>query len=229
MTGSLVVVGTGIGAGQMTSESRAAIASAEHVLYLAGDQVTADEIERLNPAAASLAGCFENGASSLAAYERVVDSVLAPARAGGRVCAAFYGHPGVFVHPAGEAIRRARAEGIEARMLPGVSALDCLFADLGVDPAAAGLQTYEATDFLRRRPALEPRAGLVLWQVGVTDSAELLAVGLQEIYPSGHEAVVYEASPYPGLPPRADRIGLDRLGGAELTPRSTLYVPPVPG
>jgi hypothetical protein len=33
-------------------------------------------------------------------------------------------------------------------MLPAVSAEDCLFADLGVDPGAAGCQSHEAADFL---------------------------------------------------------------------------------
>lgn len=226
MSGSLVVVGTGIAAGQMTSEARNAVASAEQVLHLAGDPLTERELERLNPAATSLAGEFANG-SRQAAYERVVGAVLAPARAGARVCAAFYGHPGVFVLPAGEAIRRAREEGIEAAMLPGISALDCLFADLGVDPAAAGLQLYEAGAFAARHPAVETAAGLVLWQIGVPGAAAAVAPVLAGLYPDGHEGVIYEASPYPGLRPRADRVALDRLAEARLTPRSTLYVPPV--
>jgi hypothetical protein len=33
-------------------------------------------------------------------------------------------------------------------MLPAISAEDCLFADLGVDPADHGCPSYEATDFL---------------------------------------------------------------------------------
>ena len=33
-------------------------------------------------------------------------------------------------------------------MLPGISAEDCLLADLGVDSAHNGLQSLEATDLL---------------------------------------------------------------------------------
>lgn len=227
MSGSLVVVGTGIGAGQLTVEARGAIAHAERVFFLAGDPLTEDEILVLNPGATSLAGCFQDGAGSRDAYERVVETILAPARDGARVCAAFYGHPGMFVLPAAEAIRRARAAGIEARMLPGVSSLDCLFADLGVDPAAAGLQTYEAGDFLRRLPNLEPRAGLVLWQVGAVEEPDRLVRALLASYPASHELVVYEASPYPGIAPRADSVPVGRLAEVELTLRSTAYVPPV--
>jgi len=31
-------------------------------------------------------------------------------------------------------------------MLPGISAEDCLFADIGVDPGIYGCQSFEATD-----------------------------------------------------------------------------------
>lgn len=198
------------------------------MFFLAGDVVTEHRILELCPGATSLADCYGESGPGRDAYERMTETILAPAREGERVCAAFYGHPGVFVAPSGEAIRRARREGIEARMLPGVSSLDCLFADLGVDPAAAGLQTYEASDFIRRRPAIEPRAALVLWQVGVVASRDALVAALLDSHPETHGVVVYEASPYPGVEPRADSLALGELGGAELSQASTLYVPPSP-
>lgn len=234
--GSLVVVGTGIGFARITLEARAAIAAADELLYLVPDAVSEAAILGLSPQARSLAGLYEEGVARRTAYERMVEAILAPVRAGRRVCAAFYGHPGVFVLPSHDAIGRAREEGFAAEMLPGVSAEDCLFADLGVDPAASGWQSYEATRFLERRPAVEPRAALVLWQVGVVGSADHTAepvsprldglVGaLLTLYPSGHEVVVYEASSYPGIAPLVRRVPLDRLASA-VTPASTLYVPP---
>ena len=239
MSGSLVVVGAGIGFARMTLEARAAIAAADEVLYLVPDPVSATGIEALNPNARSLHGFYEEGASHRAAYERMTEAILDPVRAGRRVCAAFYGHPGVFVLPSHEAISRARTEGFDASMQPGVSAEDCLVADLGVDPGVSGLQSYEAGDFLRRRPATEPTTPLVLWQVGVvgarTHTASVTAPALGELagllldrYPAGHEAVVYEASSYPGVAPLARRVRLDELGADTITPASTLYVPPAP-
>jgi Tetrapyrrole (Corrin/Porphyrin) Methylases len=170
-----------------------------------------------------------------------VDELLAPVRAGRDVCAAFYGHPGVFVHPGHEAIRRARAEGHPARMLPAVSALDCLVADLGIDPAATGLQSYEATDFLVHRRPVDEAATLVLWQIGVIgelgvamgprrESLALLADRLVETYPRGHEAIVYEASPYPLVAdPIVLRLRLEELPDAQVPLLSTLVVPPARG
>ena len=102
-----------------------------------------------------------------------------------------------------------------------------------------GLQSYEAGDFLRRRPAIEPTTALVLWQIGVvgarTHSANVSAPALAELvelllerYPAGHRAVVYEASSYPGVAPIVRNLRLDELGADAVTPASTLYVPPVP-
>src|SRR3546814_8782204 len=78
----------------------------------------------------------------------MVAAMLAEVRAGRRVCGAFYGHPGVFARVPHKAIAQARAEGFEAHMEAGVSAEDCLYADLGIDPGEVGCQHYEASQFM---------------------------------------------------------------------------------
>ena len=237
MTGRLVVVGTGIGAARITLEARAAIEAADQVLHLIPDPVSIHTVEQLNPRSRSLGDCYVEGEHRRDAYARMVEAILEPVRAGERVCAAFYGHPGVFSLPPHEAVKQARSEGFHAEMLPGISAEDCLFADLGVDPAEAGCQSYEATRFLERRPAIEPRAALVLWQIGVVGSAHHSAApvaprlgelveALIELYPAEHEVVVYEASSFVGVAPLIRQTALAALAGA-VTPASTLYVPPL--
>ncbi|OAX34568.1 hypothetical protein K503DRAFT_832959 [Rhizopogon vinicolor AM-OR11-026] len=71
--------------------------------------------------------------------------MLKDVRAGHHVLGVFYGHPGVFVSPSHRAIAVARQEGYKARMLPGISAEDFMFADLEFDPAYSGCRTCEAT------------------------------------------------------------------------------------
>jgi uncharacterized protein YabN with tetrapyrrole methylase and pyrophosphatase domain len=225
VTGSLVVVGTGIAASQLTTESRAAIESAEAVHFLVADPVTEQLIRELAPQGVSLAPCYDEPAP----YERMVEQILEPISAGKRVCAVFYGHPGVFVLPAREAIARARAGGFEARMLPAVSSLDCLFADLDVDPAASGCSVYEATDFAGRTPVIDPKTPLILLQVGVVEPRTALADALLATYPGSHELVVYEASPYLGVKPHIETTTLDALVTAPLNDRSTMLVPPLHG
>jgi uncharacterized protein YabN with tetrapyrrole methylase and pyrophosphatase domain len=167
----------------------------------------------------------------------MVERMLTPVREGRRVVAAFYGHPGIYVRPSNAAIRQARAEGHEATMLPAVSAEDCLFADLGVDPATTGCASYDASDFVLRRPPVDTAAVLILWQITVVgnlrtateverDGLLLLADRLCEHYPRDHEVVVYEASPFPVAAPVIERLELADLASADLTPHATLYVPP---
>jgi hypothetical protein len=65
------------------------------------------------------------------------------------------------VDPAHESIRRARMEGISACMLPGISAEDCLFAELGIEPSENGCQSFEATDFLVYKRKFDNRSSLI--------------------------------------------------------------------
>lgn len=236
--GSLVVVGTGIRAGlQLTDEARDALERADRVLYLAAEPVGGGAIRRLNPRAQSLHDLYAPGVERRRIYEAMVEEIMAPVRAGLAVCAAFYGHPGVFGAPGHAAVRRARAEGFEARMLPGISAEDCLFADLGIDPARSGCQSYEATDFLVRHPPVDTGAVLILWQVSVlgrSDSVDepdltklpLLVERLLELYPPDHEAIAYEASPYPIGEAEARRLPLAALATAELPRMATIVLAP---
>lgn len=238
--GSLTVVGTGIRLGvHLTPEANAAIASSDELLHLASDPLAEKWLDGLHTHASSLRTEYRVGEARELIYERIVERMLDPVRAGRRVAAAFYGHPGVYVRPSHDAIRRARAEGYEARMLPAVSAEDCLFADLGIDPARTGCASYDATDFLLRNPPLDTGSALLLWQITVIgdmtavdaaaprlDNVSLLVDRLTEHYPRTHEVVVYEASPYPVANALTERVQLDALHTATLTPLSTLYVPP---
>lgn len=240
--GSLTVVGTGmLIAGQVTQEALSAMESAEKLYFLVTDIVTSRWLGQLNPTAESLYDCYANGKSREKTYAEMVERILTSVRAGCSVVAAFYGHPGIFVAPSHEAIRQAREEGHRAQMLPGISAEDCLFADLAIDPGERGCQSFEATDFLLRRRIFDPTSTLVLWQIGgigVFDfhsqplwSRQGLAALERELlrhYPAKHEVVVYEAVPYPTLPPKVLRTPLAELARADVTIRSTLYVPPLP-
>ena len=183
--GQLVVVGTGLRTtGHFTSEAIAWIRAADKVLYVVGDPVAEEVLRTLNPdAVESLQDLYGEGKERQDTYDQMVERILECVRSGLRTCAAFYGHPGVFVYPSHVAVRRARAEGFSAIMLPGISAEDCLFADLGIDPAAYGCQSYEATDYLFSQRRLEPSSALVLWQVGVVGSTTFTSGEYRPISP----------------------------------------------
>jgi Tetrapyrrole (Corrin/Porphyrin) Methylases len=222
----------------VSPEAASAIERADEVLYLVTQPLTAQWIERTNPRSRSLDALYEPGRPRSDTYAEMVEALLAPVRAGRSVCAAFYGHPGVFVNPGHEAIRQAHAEGYPAHMQPAISALDCLLADLGIDPAATGLQSYEATDFVMYRRRLDVTATLVLWQIGVVgelgyateprrENLQLVVERLARSYPRGHEVILYEASPFPLVAdPFIQRLPFEELPDARVPLLATLVVPP---
>jgi Tetrapyrrole (Corrin/Porphyrin) Methylases len=239
--GALTVVGTGIEiGGHFTPQARVAWESAEEALFLVADPVAATLLTELNPRARSLHEHYRPGRPRLEAYEAMIGEMLSPLREGRSVCAAFYGHPGIFVFPGHEAVRRARQEGFEARLFPGISSLDCLWSDLGVDPALAGCQIYNASDFLHDRRTPDTQALLILLQISVIgqdshteqpDWSRLpsLIDYLRGFYPGEHEVIGYEASPYVVAQPNVERVRLLDLASAPLTSAMTLVVPPVGG
>ena len=234
---SLTVVGTGIHINQVTLEARDAIRGADRVLYLVVDPLSIHWIRRWNANAESLQPLYKEGADRGEAYQAMVDRIMQRVAAREQVCAVFYGHPGVCVFPAHEAVRRARAEGIPTRMLPGVSTDACLFADLGVDPVLDGCQSFEASRFIQLKPAFDPRVPLVLWQAGLVFEAAhqahydqrnlgLLVEALTPHYGMDHEVVAYVAAQYPGAAPAVKRVALGHLADSGIPAIATLYVPP---
>ena len=194
----------------------------------------------LRPDAISLEDCYAPGRHRERSYAEMLRRIAAPLARGRTVCAVFYGHPGVFASAPHEAVRRARAAGHGASMLPAISAEDCLAADLELDLATDGVQSFEASDFLLRPRRFDPRSGLVLWQVGAIGVEDyrretlwsragvaVLAARLLEIYPATHEVVLYEAAQYAVCAPRIERRPLRELARAPASVITTVYVPPV--
>lgn len=239
MPGSLTVIGTGIRTvGQLTTEAIACMQQADELIHLVADPIAEEVIKRLAPGReVSLHGFYGEGKQRLDSYNEMVEFILSRARSV-HVCAAFYGHPGVFAFPSHESIRRARAEGISARMLPGISAEDCLIADLGIDPAVNGCQSYEATDFLMNARLVDPSSQLILWQAGALGdwtyqakgydlkALPLLVEKLLTLYPPDHEVVVYEGAIFPGCASMINPVRLTELARTHLSPASTLYLAP---
>ncbi|WP_017719782.1 SAM-dependent methyltransferase [Kamptonema formosum] len=241
--GSLLVVGSGIKAGgHLTPEAQSAIKNADKVFYAEGNYPIVYQIKSLNPNAETLSDLYAKDKARYITYWQMVERIITAVRAGQDVCAVFYGHPGVFAFPSHQSINIARAEGFEALMLPGISAEDCLFADLGIDPGIYGCQSYEATDFLIYRRVFDRRSTLVLWQVGgigktdyqgkiyegLEKGVALLVETLLESYPAEHEAVIYEAAQVALFLPRMKRVHICKLGESVLTAISTLVIFPDP-
>jgi hypothetical protein len=240
--GSLTVVGTGItGIGQTTLETVACLERADKVFFLVTEPTTEVWIRGLNRSAESLAGLYADHKDRETTYAEITRRLVSAVRGGARVCAAFYGHPGVLVQASHRTIRILRRERYPARMLAGVSADACLFADLGVNPGDHGVQSFEATDFLLYRRRFDPTSELLLWQVGVLgepraikgvtcrpERLRTLVRVLRRQYPGDHRVTLYYAPMFPSHPPIVKRVRLDRLPEVSVSPLALLYVPALP-
>jgi uncharacterized protein YabN with tetrapyrrole methylase and pyrophosphatase domain len=238
--GELVIVGTGISvAGQMTLAAKNQIESADIVFMGIMNKVGEHAVRKLNPNSVSLDDLYQDGKSRALTYAQMTDRIVQAVVEGNKVCAAFYGHAGVFVTPSHEAIKRVRELGLSAKMLPGVSAEDCLIADLGIDPSKFGCQSYEATQFLFRDYRIDPYMTQIIWQIGLVGEASLSVLNakhnkpglallteiLLEHYPADHELIIYEAPTLPILQPDIQRIALRDLVNANTNLVSTLVIP----
>jgi siroheme synthase len=237
--GQLACVGLGMMLGaHLTPRSRGWLEAAEVVFVAASDALVEQWVATINPRMVSLQGFYAEGKPRQQTYRDMAEAMLAEVRAGKRVVGAFYGHPGVFAQVPHATIAQARAEGFEAVMDPGISAEDCLYADLGFDPGKVGCAHFEASQLLFYRRVIDTSAWLVLWQIGLAgdrtyavrastvEQRQRLVDRLLRDYPANHPVTIYEAATLPIGRPRIDSLPLAQLAHAPLHMHSTLVLPP---
>jgi hypothetical protein len=240
--GSLACVGTGMMLGaHIGPRARSHIEEADVVFVAVSDPLVELWVQGMNRDVRSLQPFYAEGKPRTETYREMVAAMMEEVRAGRRVCGAFYGHPGVFAVVPHRAVAQAREEGYEAVMEAAVSAEDCLYADLGIDPGTYGCQHYEASQFMFYQRRIDPSAYLILWQIGVAGDrtlarfsatgtevrAVLLDLLREQGYALSDEAIAYEAATLPIATPRMERLALGDLPQAELRLETTLVIPPV--
>jgi diguanylate cyclase (GGDEF)-like protein len=235
----LVVVGSGIQMSRHASERTLSEIRAAQCVFCLVDPLARAQILALRPDVIDLSPLYAPGKDRRQTYREMEAAIMAQVRAGKRVCAVFYGHPGVFADVPHAVIRKARSEGIDARMEPGVSAEACLYADLGIDPGRSGVLSLEATHFLVYQHSIDTSAHLLLWQVALSGDLSCSRFhaepeGLRELvkklarwYPFSHEVILYEAAVMPIQRHRAERLALRDLPMASYKEFTTLVIPPL--
>jgi precorrin-3B methylase len=238
-TGSLVNVGLGMTLGSHISPlARSHIEQADVVFAGLSDGIVELWLAKMNNDVRSLQPYYQEGKSRMQTYREMVEAIMTEVRAGKRVCGVFYGHPGVFAWAPHKSIEVARSEGFPAHMEPGISAEDCLYADLGIDPGRFGCQHFEASQLLFYQRRIDPTAYLILWQVGLVGDQSLarfstgpayrqvLVDVLAREYPLSHEVIIYRSATLPIQQPRMDRITLGELPAADIGMAETIVLPP---
>jgi uncharacterized protein YabN with tetrapyrrole methylase and pyrophosphatase domain len=238
----IYIVGLGmVGPRQITKEGDAALRKCSRVFALHYDDTVTDYLATVSSSVSKLVGFYEEGVSRSVTYERISTTVLDAAMEAPPVAFAVYGHPLVFVAPTKIIQQEGARRGLRVKTLPGISAMDCLFIDLGLDPAVDGLQMYEATDLLLRERPLQSDVPCLLWQIGALETIfyvpqqsrperfTRLRNYLTRFYAPEHEVVVALTPTLPIANPKLLKCRLDELetASARINGAETLYIPPV--
>lgn len=236
------IVGLGIVVGlQVTKEAEFALRDAEEVLYLdsgfgATEYLTSvcKRLTDLRPLA------YREGESRHAAYDQMSAAVLESALHHPPVVFAVYGHPQIYVYPTEQIVAASACLGLTVKVIPGISSLDTMIIDLGIDPGLDGLQMYEATDLLARGRPLQSDVPCLIWQVGVVGTRLYserrslperfvpLTQHLAKFYPREHSVRIVCSTDHPLIRSDITECALGELPSRlpEVSPVASLYIPP---
>ena len=237
--GKLIIIGSGISAvSHLTLEAISFIKNADIVFYNVADPATELYIKDLNKNSIDLYEWYDDNKPRDETYVQMAELMLQQVRNGKNTVGIFYGNAAIFATPTHRAIEIAKKEGYEAKILPGISSLDCLFGDLNVDPAD-GCQIFEATDLLVRNRTINIDQSAIILQVGAVgnfrfnfekmnnDKFDIFVDFLMTSYGNDHEIIHYIASIYPFQQPFIERVKISELKNyrEKITGISTFYIP----
>lgn len=237
----IYILGLGIrGTVQITPETEAALHACRKVYYHGAQPGIAEYLRGFNLELEDLSPLYGPGTPRRVTYEGMADAVLNAAQDQPPVGLADYGHPMVCVRASQLIRQQAPALGLRVKVLPGISALDCLIVDLNFDPGKRGLVQYEATYALLYQPRLDPAVPCLLWQVGTLETTlydpgislpgrfRRLSEYLARFHPSDHRVALAVSPSDPLDGPIITRLSIDELREAhqEVMSGATLFIPP---
>jgi uncharacterized protein YabN with tetrapyrrole methylase and pyrophosphatase domain len=238
----IAIVGLGIvGVHQMTREVEETIRRCRHTFVVDSGFGVISHLKSICVEVTNFLPLYEKGKDRMSTYRRMAAEVINAAITDSPVCFASYGHPLIYCDPAMLIQKAAALLDLRVETFPGISSLDTLLVDLGVDIAADGLQMYDATDTLLRRRPIQNDVPCVLWQASsVSDtthqidrrSAEQflpLQDHLLKFYPPEHPITLVVSKTFPLLQSIVETCRLETLAmDLERGPQAgTLYIPPV--
>lgn len=168
----IYIVGLGVvTVDQTTHEAERVMRQSREVLYLDTGVATQAYLEQLCPQVTSLyASSYRESGCRIGSYDQMAAAVVNAALDHPPVTFALGGHPVVGAEAPRLIHAMARHLDLNVVTQPGISAMDCLFAELMLDPCADGLQMYEATDLLLRCYPLIPEVPALIWQIGTVET-----------------------------------------------------------
>jgi siroheme synthase len=237
----IVIVGSGIMVpDQLTLQALRILTKASEVWTNVPEPEHAELAKTIGRYPHSLWPFFQSDRPRIVNYEAIVAHLLQRASAVRQVAYLTQGHPMVLDRVATELLRQSSNGGVPVSVIPGVSSVDTILADIRYEPAR-GLQVFDATNFVRRGMKIDGRAGLLLLQPGVFGidmprlTSDAPAPQLTELrdalcttYPEEHPAVLVRSATarMPKQRFQTTVRELDRVP-AEALAASTLWIPPL--
>lgn len=245
MAADIYIAGTGtVGYRQLTEEVKEAFKKSETIYLLHHQELVKEYLDEEFARVVDVSDEYNEEEVRSNTYQRIADRVLEGALGehSGPVTFATYGHPMLFVDSSRILMEEAPSRDLDVEVMPGTSALDCLYTDIGLDPAINGLQIYDATDILVREADLNPRTPAMILQIGSVESVLYstrkskperftnIKNHLQQFYPDDHEVYLLQTATFPISDSEQTGFELQNFDTEQVSEQvrhiHTLYIPP---
>lgn len=237
---TLVIAGLGIKfLSHLTKETEKIICDSDKVLYLANDLLFPDWIAQTNKNSESLEPIYFSENNRHNAYLAIKDKILYELTQYKNVCFLIYGNPSFLVQVSNYVFNEAKKNGFPVHILPAISSLDCLLADLNINPGDGGMQLMEATELIVYRKFIDITAHVVIFQPSIIGQSghsreekeisrglSILIQYLSDFYAQDTAIICYEASQYPKIASKIISTPLKQLMNTRISSRTSLYIPP---
>jgi precorrin-6B methylase 1 len=237
----IYLVGLGIqGVRHLTREAEDCLAACRDVFLLHPTFGVAEFVGALGPAVHDLLAEYVADEDRVLAYRRMATHVVSAALERPPTALATYGHPLVLTYPSTLVQRGAAELGLQVYVVPGISSLDTVLVDLGIDPGTTGMAIHEASSVVLERKHLDDTIATLVLQLSAFGSAYHTPSAsrpsrfapfrdhLLEYFPATHVVTDVQSATFPILPrvltpfalgDLAEVYANEQLGG-------TLFIPP---
>lgn len=238
----IYIAGSGIvSVDQITNEVDRAIRRSNEVIYVDnGIGIYEFLSERCEKVTDLIEPSYVINENRINAYHNMAARVLEAALSHAPVTFLLYGHPTVFSYPPFIISRAAKLLNLKIKVLPGISAMGCIFAELGLDPGSVGLQIHEATNLILKHIPLVPEIPALIWQIGSLETClysskmsnrnryARFREYLLKYYSEDHVVTAIFCSSYPLMPTEVINFPLGKIADYAVDMHSgyTLYIPP---
>lgn len=234
----IIIVGLGIKFySHLTQETVKVIQQSNVVYYLANNDPFNQWIESNAKNAIDLSPQYFSESNRADTYSHIAELLIDDVKKQKHLCFAIYGHPTFLVQISTLIKEKSKHSSIEVTVLPAVSSLDCMMADLFINPGNGGMSIHEATELLLYSKPIDTTSHLILLQIGAIAKQghqfdypkrglSLLKQYLIQFYSGDTPISLYEASTLPGKGAVTSSIPLSTLSTASTTTLTSLYIAP---